>query len=52
MESKVTKRNVTANLPIYLIEWLQDNAKKNYRSLSKELRRCIEECMKNDSTRI
>ncbi|WP_288061420.1 hypothetical protein [Rodentibacter caecimuris] len=49
MKERTGKKNITANLPAYLVEWLQGSAKKNYRSVTRELQRCLEECMKNDS---
>ncbi|WP_279571991.1 hypothetical protein [Volucribacter amazonae] len=51
MKEKTSKKNITANLPTYLVEWLQNSAKKNYRSVTRELQRCLEECMKNESTK-
>lgn len=49
MKEKTQKKNITANLPLALVEWLQGSAKKNYRSVNRELQRCLEEAMKNDN---
>lgn len=48
MKEKIEKKYITANLPAYLVEWLQKSAKRNYRSVTRELQRCLEESMKND----
>lgn len=52
MKEKIEKKNLTANLPAYLVDWLRGSAKKNYRSVTRELQRCLEECMKNESTNV
>ncbi|HDR0968554.1 hypothetical protein [Pasteurella multocida] len=48
MKERIEKKYITANLPAHLVEWLQGSAKKNYRSVTRELQRCLEECMRND----
>ena len=48
MKEKIEKKYITANSPAYLVEWLQNSATRNYRSVTRELQRCVEESMKND----
>lgn len=51
MKEKIEKKYITASLPAHLVEWLKNSAKKNYRSVTRELQRCLEESMKNDNAK-
>lgn len=46
------RKNISAQLPIEIIEWVKTKAKENYRSFTKELQCLLEDSMKNDKANV